>query len=150
MLEQQLEQDIKAAMLAKQADKVTTLRGLKAAILSVKVAQGTRGEDMPDDQVITLLSKEAKKRQESADLYLQGGNQPKADAELAEKAIIEAYLPEQMDEADILACVDDVIAELEAKDIKAMGQVIGMVKKKVGAAADGAVVARLVKQRLSQ
>lgn len=149
MLEQRLEQDIKAALLAGDSAKVTTLRGLKAAILSVKVAAGTRGTDLPDTEIITLFSKEAKKRQESADLFRQGGNDTMADAELTEKALIETYLPAQLDEAAIAEVVDAVIAELGATDAKSMGPVIGAVKAKTAGAADGGVIARLVKERLS-
>ena len=150
MLEQRLEQEIKAALLAGDSVKVTTLRGLKANILSAKVADGTRGTDMADDQIIAIFSKEAKKRQESADLYVQGGNQTMADAELTEKALIETYLPAQLDESAVAAVVDQVIAEQNATDMKAMGQVIGAVKAKTAGAADGGLIARLVKERLSQ
>jgi uncharacterized protein YqeY len=150
MLEQRLEADIKAALLAGDSVKATTLRGLKANILSAKVAAGTRGTDMPDDEIIAIFGKEAKKRQESADLFKQGGNLEKAEAELAEKALIEAYLPEQMDEAAIAALVDEVISATGAQGMQAMGQVIGAVKAKTGASADGSVIARLVKERLGQ
>lgn len=150
MLEQRLEQEIKAALLAGDSVKATTLRGLKATLLNVKVAEGTRDQAMADDQVITIFSKEAKKRQESADLYVQGGNQPMADAELAEKALIETYLPAQLDEATIAAVVDQTIAELGVSGMQAMGQVIGAVKAKTAGAADGGIIARLVKERLGQ
>lgn len=150
MLEQRLEADIKAALLAGDSIKVTTLRGLKAAILSIKVANGSRGSELPDDQIITIFSKEAKKRQESADLYVQGGNQARADAELTEKALIETYLPAQLDAAAIILIVDAVIAEQGATDMKAMGTVIASVKAKTAGAADGGVIARMVKERLSQ
>jgi hypothetical protein len=150
MLEQRLEQDIKTALLAGDSVKATTLRGLKATLLNVKVAEGTRNQAMSDDQIIGLFSKEAKKRQESADMYVQGGSQAKADAELTEKAIIETYLPAQLDEAAIITIVDDTIAELGAAGMQAMGQVIGAVKAKTAGTADGGVIARLVKERLSQ
>lgn len=150
MLEQRLEADIKAALLAGDSVKATTLRGLKATILNTKVAEGTRDKEMPDEQVIALFSKEAKKRQEAADLYVQGGNQTSADAELAEKALIETYLPAQLDEDAIRTVIDETIAELGAKDMSGMGQVISAVKTKTAGAADGAVIARLVKERLSQ
>lgn len=149
MLEQRLEQDIKAAMLAGDSVKVTTLRGLKSALLNVKVAEGTRDQVMADDQIIGLFAKEAKKRQESADLYVQGGNQSMADAELTEKTLIETYLPAQLDEAAITDIVEQTVTELGATDMKSMGQVIAMVKTKTAGAADGGVIARLVKQRLS-
>lgn len=150
MLEQRLEQDIKAALLAGDSIKATTLRGLKAVLLNVKVAEGTRDQVMANEQIIAIFSKEAKKRQESADLYVQGGNQTSADAELTEKAIIESYLPAQLDEAAIANIVDQTISDLGATDMSGMGQVIGAVKVKTAGAADGSVIARLVKERLSQ
>lgn len=150
MLEQRLEQDIKSALLAGDSVKATTLRGLKATLLNVKVAEGTRNQEMSDEQIIGLFSKEAKKRQESADLYVQGGNQVKADQELTEKTIIESYLPAQLDEAAIASVVDETIAELGATDMKSMGQVIGAVKAKTAGTADGGVIAKLVKERLGQ
>jgi uncharacterized protein len=149
MLEERLEQDIKAALLAGESVKVTTLRGLKSTLLNVKVAEGTRDKAMTDEQVIAIFSKEAKKRQESADLYVQGGNQTSADAELAEKALIETYLPAQLDEAEVVKIVDETISELGAVDMKGMGPVIAAVKTKTAGAAEGALVARLVKERLS-
>jgi len=149
-LEQRIEQDLKTAMLGGDKVQVETLRGLRAALLSVKVEQGKREAGLTDDEVITVLSKEAKKRQESADLFKQGGNQEKATAELAEKSLIEKYLPAQLSEAEITNLIDEVIAQTGASGPQAMGQVIGAVKAKVGASADGAVIARLAKERLSQ
>ena len=147
MIETQLEQDIKTALLAGDKGRVLILRTLKSVLLSAKVAGGTRDSVLPDIEVITLLSKEAKKRQESAELYKQGGNQTKADAELSEKAIIETYLPAQLSEAEISAIVNDVIASLGVH--AAMGPAIGQVKAKTNGAADGAVIARLVKEKLA-
>src|SRR5437870_5728591 len=101
MLENKLEQDIKDALLAGNSQKVTTLRTLKSALLNVKVAEGKRESGLSDDEVIAIFSKEAKKRQESADLYQQGGDATRAAAELTEKAIIEEYLPAQLSEAEV-------------------------------------------------
>lgn len=147
-LETRIDQDLKAALLG--GDKVTTetLRGLKAALLSVKVEQGKRESGLTDDEVIAILSKEAKKRQESADLFGQGGNQEKAAAERAEKGLIETYLPAQLSEDEIVKLVDEAIAATGASGPQAMGQVIGWVKAKAGAAADGAVIARIAKEKL--
>jgi len=143
----QIEADIKQAMLAGDKTLVETLRGLKSAILYAEVAAGTRGED--DDQAVqTVLSKEAKKRQESADLYKQGGNDEKAQAELTEKQVIAKYLPEQMDEAAVSKIVDEVIAELGATSAQQMGQVIGKVRERTQGQADGGVIARLAKEKL--
>lgn len=148
MLEQQLERDIKTALLAGEKQKVIVLRGLKATLLNVKVAKGKRESGLSDDEVLVEFSKQSKQRQESADLYVQGGDQTRADAELTEKAIIDAYLPAQLSEDEITSMIDAVITETGASGMQAMGQIIGQVKSKAGAAADGAVIARLVKEKL--
>lgn len=150
MLESRIEQDLKAALLAGDKAKVTTLRVLKSALLNVKVAEGKRETGLTDSEVITVLSKEAKKRQESADFYVQGGSQERADAELAEKALIETYLPVQLSEDEVSKIVDATIAEMGATDMTVMGQVIGAVRQKTQGTADGSVIARLVKEKLSK
>ncbi|HVW23699.1 MAG TPA: GatB/YqeY domain-containing protein [Candidatus Saccharimonadales bacterium] len=149
MLEQKLEQDIKTALLGGDAARVSTLRLLKSVLLNEKVAKGKRDSGLTDDEVIAVLAKEAKKRQESADLYSQAGDQTRTAAELAEKAIIEEYLPEQVSEEELAAMVDAVIQETGAAGPQAMGQVIGAVKAKAGAGADGALIAKLAKEKLN-
>jgi uncharacterized protein YqeY len=148
MLEQQIERDIKTALLGGDSLRVSTLRGVKAVLLNVKVATGKRETGLSDDEVLAQLAKQSKQRQESADMYVQGGDQARADSELAEKAIIDAYLPAQLSEADISKLIDDAIAKTGASGQGAMGQVIGQVKQQAGAAADGAVIARLAKEKL--
>lgn len=149
-LRQQLDDDVKAAMLASDALRVETLRGLKSVVSYADIATKSRDDGgIDDEQIITLFAKEAKKRQESADLYIQGGSPERADKELAEKAIIETYLPTQLSEAEITAVIDTIIAEQQAEGMQAMGKVIGAVKTQLGNSADGSLVARLVKERLS-
>lgn len=149
-LRQQLDDDLKVAMLAKDALKTDTIRGLKSVILYADVAAKKRDSGgVDDDEVMNLLAKEAKKRQESADLYVKGGSQDRADKELAEKQIIEQYLPAQLSEAELSQIIDDVIKDQSAEGIQAMGKVIGAVKAKVGNTADGSVIAKLVKEKLS-
>src|ERR1017187_4062505 len=114
MLEKRLEQDIKSALLAGDADKVSTLRQVKSVILNVKVATGKRETGLSDEEVLPILAKEAKKRQESADLYMQGGSQERADKELLEKSIIESYLPAQLSEGDIITLINRAIADTNA------------------------------------
>ena len=149
MLEERIEQDIKAALLAGDRTRTMTLRGLKAVLLNAKVATGKRDTGLSDDEVLSILAKQAKQRQESADLYVQGGDQARADAELAEKSLIETYLPTQLSETEIATLIDEAIAQTGAAGLPALGQVIGRVKAKVGAAADGALIARLAKERLA-
>ncbi len=148
MLEQQLEQDIKTAQLAGEALKLETLRGLKSTLLNVKVATGKRETGLGDDEVLPLFAKQSKQRQESADMYVQGGDQARADKELSEKAIIDAYLPAQLSETEVTAMIEAVIKETGASGLQAMGQVIGQVKQRAGTTADGALIARLVKEKL--
>jgi uncharacterized protein YqeY len=148
MLEERIEQDIKTALLAGDAQRVSVLRGLKSVLLNEKVATGKRESGLSDKEVLPIFAKEAKKRQESADLYTQGGDQERADKELAEKKIIEAYLPAQLSEDEIAKVVDEVIQETGAKEQKDMGKVIGAVRAKTAGSADGAVIARLAKEKL--
>lgn len=149
-LEQQIDQDLKSALLSGDKLKVETLRGLKSVVLYAKVAAGSRDLAMADEALQQLFAKEVKKRQESIDLYIRGGNQAMADKELAEKEIIEAYLPEQLSEDELKTFVETVVTELGASDMSAMGKVIAGVKDKAKGAADGAVIARLVKERLAR
>lgn len=149
MLKQRLEQDLKAALLAGDKEQATTLRGLKSVILYAEVAKGVRDQGLGDDEIIALFAKEAKKRQESADLYKQGGSEDRAAAELAEKQIIENYLPKQLSEVEIRQLIEAAITEVNDSSMRAMGSIISLVKQKSGGAADGAVIARLVKERLS-
>jgi uncharacterized protein len=148
MLETKIEQDIKTALLASDAARVSVLRGLKSVLLNEKVAKGKRDSGLTDEEVLPILSKEAKKRQESADMYKQGGDETRQQAELSEKAIIEEYLPEQLSEDDIAKVVDEAIKDTGAEGQQAMGQVIGAVRAKTAGQADGAVIARLVKEKL--
>jgi uncharacterized protein len=149
MLEEKLEQDIKSALLARDARRVSTLKQVKSVLLNAKVASGKRASGLSDEEVLPILAKEAKKRQESADLYRQGGSQDRADAELAEKSIIEAYLPPKLSEEEIMKLIQSVIAETGASGPQSMGPVIGQVKKLAGPGADGAMIARLVKEKLA-
>lgn len=148
MIKEQIEKDLKQAMLAGDKELVQTLRGLKSAILYGEVADGSREEGMSDEAVQKVLAKEAKKRTESAEMYQQGGDQERADAELAEKKVIEKYLPEQMSEEELQKIVDEAVAVLPEKTPQMMGQAIGAVKAKVGGQADGARIAQMVKEKL--
>lgn len=150
MLEQQIEQDLKTALLGGDRLKADTLRSIKSALLYAKVEKGKRESGLGKEEEMAVLSKESKKRQESADLYQKGNNEDRAQAELAEKAVIDHYLPEQMSEDEIKKLVNETIAEQGATEMSAMGRVIAAVKEKSSGAADGATVAKIVKESLSQ
>ena len=147
-LKDRIQADLKSAMLARDTLKTQTLQGLKAAILNEEVAQKIRETGLDDSKVEQLIARESKKRDEAAELFEKGGNQASADKERAEKAILSVYLPEPLSEAEIQKVVDEVVAEIKPVGPKDMGRVIGAVKSRVGNTADGAVVAKLVKNSL--
>lgn len=150
MLKQKIADDLKQAMLSGDKDKVELLGMLKSAILYKEVADGTREEGLSEDKIIDVLSKEAKKRSEAAQMYIAAGDKERASKELAEKELIDIYLPEQMSDEDLEKLVDEVIEQVNPDGLKDMGKVIGGVKSKAGNLAEGSKIASLVKQKLSQ
>ena len=140
---------LKQALLAHDSEMATTLRSLKSAVLNAEIAAGKRETGLPEAEVVGLIQKEAKKRQESATIYRQAGDDARADKELSEKKIIDQYLPAQLDETAVLVLVEAAIADLGASSMADMGKVIGAVKAKAGASADGSLIAKLVKEKLN-
>jgi len=141
-LQDQINQDIKQAMLARDAKKVETLKMVKSAMQMA--ALEVKG-DFTEENAVAVLKKESKKRAEASEMFSKGGNTEKAADELAEKAIIDAYLPEQMSEEKVTEIVDEVIAEVGSEN---MGQVMGAVMKKVAGQADGGLVSKIVREKL--
>ncbi len=140
-----LNADLKAAMIARDELKKVTLQGLKAMVKYAEIDSGIA----PDDEGVTkVLQKEAKKRKESIELYEKGGNQESADKEKAELEIIEGYLPEMASEEDVVRAVEAAVAETGASSMQDMGAVVGKVKGKFGGNADGAMIAKIVKEKL--
>jgi uncharacterized protein YqeY len=148
-MQEQIDKDLKQALLSGDKAKAETLRGLKSALLNEVIAQGARDSGLSDEQIQKILAKESKKRQEAADLYKQGGAQERAGKELAEKVIIDAYLPEQMSEDEIAKIVDEEAAKAGDATMQDMGRIIGAVRARAGGQADGALIAKLVKDKLS-
>ena len=149
VLKDQINNDLKAALLGGNRFAGEVIRGLKATILNEEIAQKKREEGLDDVAIEQLIAREVKKRNESASIY-DGANRPElAENERAEAKVLSGYLPEQLSEADINAVVVRIIGELGASGMGAMGQVIVAVKKELGNAADGSMVAKLVKNALS-
>jgi uncharacterized protein YqeY len=148
-MQQQIEQDLKSALLAGDKAKAETLRNIKSALLNEAIAQGARDSGLADEQIQKILARESKKRQEAADLYQKGGAADRASAELAEKAIIDAYLPEQMAEDQVAQIVDEEIAKAGSPTMQDMGRAIGAVRGRTQGQADGALIAKLVKEKLN-
>ena len=148
-MQEQIERDLKAALLAGDKAKAETLRGLKSAILNETIAQGAKDTGLNDEEIQKVVSKEAKKRIEAIELYAKAGEQERANSESAEKAILDSYLPEPASEQDIAEEVEREIAKLQNPTMADMGKVIGAVKAKLGGSADGATIAKLAKEKLS-
>lgn len=147
-LTERIAADFKTAMLARDSFATELLSGLKAAILNEEVAKGARETGLSEEVIEQLIAREVKKRDEAAVLFEQGGNQASADKERKEAEVLKTYLPEQMSEDELKQLVDEVITELKPEGMKDMGRVIGAVKAKTGNAADGSLIANLVKSSL--
>ncbi|WP_137180625.1 GatB/YqeY domain-containing protein [Roseomonas sp. AR75] len=139
---------LKESMLAKDAAKTSTMRMILAKLKDVDIAARPSGVDkVPEEQIVAMLRSMQKSRRESVDLYRQGGREELAAKEEAEIAVIEGFLPQQMDEAAIAAAVDAAIAETGATSVKDMGKVMGVLRKH-GGALDMAKANPLVKAKL--
>lgn len=139
---------MKAALLGGNRFEGDVLRNLKAAILNEEVAQGKRETGLDDAEVEKIIAREVKKRNESIKLYEANGRPELADEEKKEVAVLSTYLPKQLSEDEIRAIAKLVIEEMDTAGPSVMGQVIGGVKAKAGNSADGATVARVVKELL--
>ena len=149
-LKARITDEMKAALLGGNRFRGDVLRNVKAAILNEEVSLGKRDEGLNDAEVEKVLSREVKKRVESAELYRSNGRIELAESEEKEAAILREFLPEQLSEAEIVAIVKDVVASMDDVSMQKMGQVIGAVKQKVGNAADGALIAKIVKEKLTK
>jgi uncharacterized protein YqeY len=147
-LKQRIQDDLKAALLGGDRFVGETLRGLKAAILNEEVATGKRDEGLDDTEIEKIVAKEVKKRNESATLYEQNDRAESAADERREAEVLSVYLPKQLSEDELAAVIEAAIKQLGANGMSDMGKVIGVVKSKVGNTADGALVAKLVKEKL--
>ncbi|MEQ1733578.1 MAG: GatB/YqeY domain-containing protein [Bacteroidia bacterium] len=144
-LEEQINADIKTAMLAREASKLEALRAIKAAVLMLKTsAEGAT----PDAELKTLL-KMVKQRKETALIYTEQNRQDMADVELAQAAIIEHYLPKQLTEDEIKTELQALIAQVGATSLADLGKVMGVATKAFAGRADGKIVSGLVKTLLA-
>lgn len=147
-LKEQINTDLKAALLGGDRFKGEVLRGLKSVILDEEVKQNKRDSGIDDTTIEQLIAREIKKRNDSATQYEAAGRPELSETELKEAEVIKTYLPAQATEDEILAVIKKAISELSVSDMSGMGQVIGAVKKELGNSADGSTVARLVKDAL--
>ena len=149
ILKDKINNDLKAALLSGNRFKVEVLRGLKAVVLNEEVAQNKRDEGLDDAIIEQLIAREVKKRNESANIYDGADRGELAVNERKEAEIMLDYLPKQMTEAEIEVVVRRFMSELGVSSMAGMGQLIGAVKKELGNTADGALVAKIVKNALN-
>lgn len=146
-LKQQILDDTKTAMKAKDMDKVNTLRFLTAAVKNKEIE--VRPNELTDDDVLSVLKKSVKQRQDAIEQYSAANRMDLADKEKAELAIIEGYMPKQLSADVIEKFVKEAIAESGATSMKDMGGVMKLVTAKTQGAADNKIVSEIVKKSLS-
>jgi uncharacterized protein YqeY len=143
--------DLKSAMKAKEADKLTVLRSLKAKLLEKEISERKGGEaSLNDEQVVEVLMKAAKQRKESIDQFEDGGRDDLVKKEKFELKIIENYLPEMMDEDEIREEVLAQIDKMGATGMSDMGNVMGALMGRLKGKAEGATISKIVKDELSK
>ena len=145
-LEEKINADIKAAMLAKDQKRLETLRAMKSVVLLLK----TSPEGYTDESETKALQKEVKKRKETAEIYKGQGREDLAEVELFQASVMEEYLPKQMSEQEIRAEVEKIIASTGASSPADMGKVMGAATKQLAGKADGKVISGIVKELLSK
>lgn len=144
----QISEDIKQAMLAREKVRLEALRGIKKEFLEAKTAKGAGGE-LNDDTAMKILIKMVKQRKESAAIYTENNRPELAENELAEAAVIEEYLPKQLSQEELEAEVKAIIAETGATSAKEMGNVMKVASKRLAGRADGRKISETVKALLA-
>ena len=146
-LSDQINEDIKKAMLAREKDKLESLRAVKASLLLLKTQDGAGGE-ISEDAELKLLQKLVKQRKESAEIYRSQQRPDLADVELMQASFIEVYLPKQMDTNELRGVIAQIIADTGATSVKEMGKVMGVATKTLAGKADNKTISELIRELL--
>ncbi len=141
-----IQSDLKEAQLSRDEVKVSTLRLLLSEIKNAEIA---KGNPLSDEDIVSVLQKEVKKRKEAVAAFRKGGREEQAQKEEAESQILEGYLPAQLQLEELTKIVETTITEIGATGVADMGKVIGAVMGKVKGQTDGTTVSNLVRERLS-
>ncbi|MBI2031323.1 MAG: GatB/YqeY domain-containing protein [Candidatus Levybacteria bacterium] len=149
MTKTDLQEELKKSMLAKDETRVSVLRLLLSAINYYEINKGGAGYEATDEDVLSVIQKEAKQRRDSIEEFKKGGRQDLVDKEAKELEILNTYLPEQMDEEEIKKLVENVISQTSAKTIADMGKLMGALMPKIKGKADGNLVSKIVRKKLS-
>ena len=147
-LTEQIDADLKAAMLARDEVRKLTIRGIKKEIIEARTAPGSTGE-VSDEEVVKICVKMLKQRKDSATIYSQQGRAELAENELAEAAILETYLPKPMSLEELEAAIRDIIAQTGAQGPKDMGKVMGLASKQLAGKVEGRILSEAVKTILN-
>lgn len=147
MLKEQLQEDLKRAMFAKDQTSLDTIRALKTAIM--KFETSGKNEEVTDQVIVDLAMKEVKQRKDSIEQFQKGGREDLAKKEMQELEILQKYIPAQMSEEDIKTFVKEAIAQTGASSMQDLGKVMGALMPKVKGKADGALVNKIVKEMLA-
>ncbi|PNP92621.1 glutamyl-tRNA amidotransferase [Hoylesella timonensis] len=146
---EQISEDIKTAMKARDKVALDTLRNIKKVFLEAKTAPGAN-DTLNDDAALKIIQKLAKQGKEAAQTYIDAGRKDLADVELQQVQVIERYLPQQLSMEEIASAVKEIIEQVGASSMKEMGQVMGIATKKLAGKADGRAISEVVKKLLAQ
>lgn len=149
MLKDKIQEDLKSAMIAKDEERLSTIRMLKSAIQYYEIQKGGAGYEATDEDVIEVVGREIKKRKESIELYEKGNRQELADKEKQELDVLQTYLPEQLTEDEVRKLIDDAISQTGASVMQDIGKVMGVLSPQIKGKADGGFVSSLVREKLS-
>ena len=150
MLKQQLKDELKQSMLAKDAEKTSVLRMLISALGYFEIQKGGAGYEATDEEVLSVIQKEAKQHKDSIEQFKNAGRSELVEKEERELKILETYLPEQMGEEEIRKLVVEAIAQTGAASPQDMGKVMGALMPKTKGKADGSLVSRIVREELAK
>jgi uncharacterized protein YqeY len=144
----QINEDIRAAMLARDKERLEAVRNIKKVLLEAKTAV-SGSVDLPDELALKAISKLAKQGKDSADIYHQQNRPDLADFEMAQVKVYEAYLPKQMSDEELTLAIRTIIASTGASSIKEMGKVMGVASKELAGKVDGKMISEKVKELLA-
>lgn len=147
-LSEQIDADLKAAMIARDEVRKLTIRGIKKEIIEARTAPGANGE-VSEDIILKIVAKLLKQRKDSAAIYVEQGRPELAENELAEAAVLEHYLPKQISMEELEAAIRDVIAQTGAQGAKDMGKVMGVASKQLAGKTEGRIISETVKRLLN-
>jgi uncharacterized protein YqeY len=147
-LNQQITEDMKDAMRSKDALALNVIRALKSAVKNAAIESGGAGAELADPEIIAVVRKQIKQRQDSAAAFDEAARAELADKERAEITVLEKYLPQGLSEAEIAKLVDDAVAETGATSRKEMGQVMKLVQERAAGRAEGKALSQAVMSRL--